>query len=351
MTSIFKSLWGRILIGIVVLLIAVRIALPIVVLKKLNDYLSGFSPVYSIHINDLRVSLLRMAYSFEDATAIYKKDKSQFFKVESIDVSIAWRELFKGRISTDIAVNGGEFVLTKALLEGSKDPKAKPKDSAKDAAGTLFPVRVSLIEIHNSAFDFADLVKLQPASRWRVSEIEGKVFNFTPTPTEPITFLTVQGTLLDSARFKAVGKLKKLDKPLAWKIDTELRQFDLVATNPILMKELPFTFTAGKLDMYSELRSQNGKFEGYVKPFMNHVTVLPKDNKYAGVKHFLFEIVGAVANVILRRSDDKVLATRVAFHEEDGKMKVDTGQAVSKAIKNGFSEPLKPGIEDSLDLK
>ena len=352
MSSNRKKVGIGILVALLVLLICVRLVLPGIILKKLNNYLATFSPVYSLHIGDLNLSFLTMSYEFENADAFYKKDGHNFFKVESLQVSIAWRELLRARILTDVRVSGGNFTLSKALIEGSKTPEAKPKEKANEAAGKLFPVRIALVEIHSSAFDFADFVSQAPATRWRVSEIEAKILNLNPTPHEPLTFFTAQGTLLDSAKFKVAGKAKRLEKPLAWKLDTEIHDFNLVNANPMLMHELPFTFREGKLDVYSELRSQNGLLEGYVKPFLKNVSVLPANDKYKNLRHFAYEVIGALANVILRKSDDKSVATRIAFHREpDGHLKVDTGQAISKVIQHGFEKGLSPSIEDSLDLK
>ncbi len=350
---LFNSWPKKIAWGFLILLIAVRLLLPPFVLRHLNSYLATFSPVYSLHIQALDISIFRMSYEFENATGVYKKDGQEFFKVESVDVAISWHELLRARVLTNVTVNGGTFVLTKVLFEGAKEPEAKTKEKASEAASKLFPVRIAVIELHNSAFDFADLVKENPAKRWHVSEIEGRVLNFNPTESQPVTFFTAQGTLLDSAKFKIAGQARRLEKPLAWKVDTEIREFDLVASNPMLMVKLPFSFTKGKLDLYSELRSQHGELDGYIKPFLRNVTVLPKDNDYKGVRHFAYEIVGAFANVVLRRSSDKTVASRIAFHEEKGeKFTVDTGDAIKSTLKHGFTDAtVKPGLDDSLPLK
>ena len=335
-----------------ILIVFIRIILPPIVLRRLNLYLATFSPIYALHIQDLSISVFRMAYQFENATGIYKKDGQKFFSVESVDVSISWAELLRGRVLTNVDINAGTFVLTKVLFEGAKQPESKTKEKAREAASKLFPVRIAVVEFHNSAFDFADLLKASPATRWHVSEIQGKVLNLNPTPSQPLTFFAAQGTLLDSAKFKIAGHAKRLDKPLGWKVDTEIRDFDLVAANPMLMIELPFSFTKGKLDLYSELRSQHGVMDGYIKPFLKNVTVLPKDNDYKGLQHFAYEIVGAFANVVLRKSSDKTVASRIAFHEEKGeKFKIDTGDAIKSTLKHGFTDQsVKPGLDDSLSL-
>lgn len=336
-----------VLLALVVLLIIARAILPSIILSRLNTYLATFSPVYSIHVGDLDLGFLTFSYSFQNLEAHYKKDGHKFFDVKNIRVQLSLRELLHARILTNVRVDEGKFVLTKALLKGSKEPEAHPKESAKKASDKLFPVRIAVVEIHNSSFDFADFIQQDPQLRWRVTDIEAKAFNINPLPANPYTSFDVRGKFLGDSTFKLAGKAKRLETPLAWKVDAEMKNFDLVVANPMLLADLPLTFTRGKLDLYSEVKSQKGELSGYVKPFFKDVAILNKNEHYKGVKHFLYEIAGAFANFLLKNKD-KVTATKIAFHEQGGHIKIDTGDAVKTAIQNGFSKPLTPGTDDSV---
>ncbi len=347
-----KKIWLGSLVGaFVVLALFIHVVLPPFLLKEVNSHMKTFSPVYAIHVGSLDISILRMAYRFNDMEAKFKKDGSTFFHIDSVDVSIAWRELFHGRVLTDVVANGGWFFLTKNLIEGSKTPEAKPKEDAKHVAKKLFPVRVARIELHESTFEFADLIGQPEVKRWRVSGLEGKILNINPTPNNPFTFFNLKGNMLDSAVLKLAGKAKSLEEPLAWKVDAEIHDFDLVAANPLLLKLVPLTFTAGRLDAFSEIRSQHGNLQGYVKPFFKKVHVLSAKEHYHGFKHFAIEIATALANVVLRDSQDKVVAAKIPFHREGDSLKIDKKDALATAVKNGFKEPLSPTIEDNLSLQ
>lgn len=327
-----------------------HLVLPPIILGRLNAYLADFSPVYSIQIKGLDLSFVRMAYRFEKLEAKYKKDGHTFFTLDTLDVSVAWRELLTGRVLTDIVADGGEFFLTRQLVAGS-GKEAQPKEKAREAADALFPLRIARIEVTNSSFEFGDFVAQKTETRWRVSNIDGKILNFNPRPNQPLTFFTVQGALFDNSKFKVAGTAKRLDEPMAWKADYELREFNLVSANPMLLRQVPFTFTSGHLDLYGEAKSEGGVLRGYVKPFLRSVAVLKTDEHFVNAKHFFVEIIGALGNVILRRSDNKSVATRVAFSNEGGKFRTDNGQAIESLIEHGFGEPLVPGIENSLTLE
>jgi len=342
----------KLALAFVAILVVIRILAPAIILKKLNAHLAGFSPVYFIHIADLDLSLIRGAYRFEGVTAQLKEKKTDFLSVEKIDVSVAWRELFRGRILTDIDVEAADFTLSRELIEGSRAPTAEPEAKARDAAATLFPVRIERIVIRDSSFHFAQLMGDPEGKQWRISSIEGSVVNFTSTPNVPFALYSLNGTVLDSSSFKAVGKLNRQKTPMQWELDAEIREFDLVAANPILKRQVPFTFTKGKLDAFAEVISVDGKMKGYIKPFFKKVDVVANKEKFVSLKHFAVEIIGALANLVMRKSDDKSTAVRVPFATgPDGGLKVETSRILPTAIQYGFDGGLQPGIEDQINLE
>jgi hypothetical protein len=347
MRSLLKMSKTKVVILVlVVALIIFRAVLPSIILSRLNNYLAEFSPVYSIHIGNLDLGLLTFSYTGHNAEAFYKKDGHRFFVVKKTRVQISFSELLHGRILTNVRVDDAKFVLTKALFKGSKDPDAKPKETAKKASEKMFPLRIAYVEVHDGDFDFADFVDQDKDMRWRVTDIEAKVLNINPLPENPYTTFDLHGKFLDSSPFKLTGKAKRLETPIAWKTDFEMKDFDMVIANPMLLKDLPLTFTKGKLDLYSEVKSEHGQISGYVKPFLKNAAVL-KNEKYVSVKHFLNEILSAFANWLLQNSNG-VTATKISFHEEGGHLKVDTGKAIQKAIENKLEKPLTPGTDDSV---
>lgn len=342
---------GILALIVVVYLLLVKLVLPPIILKSLNEKLNTFSPVYSVHIERLELSPITMSYRFENASATFKKDNHVFFNIESIQVSIAWREIFRGRILTNVVADGGTFYLTEALIKGSNTPEAKPKEDAQEVANQLFPIRIAAVLLHRSSFQFSRLLGEAEDVRWTISSIEGHLLNLTPTEKNPLTFFNLQGTTLDSARMKISGQAKRLDKPLAWKTDLELRDFNLTAANPMLLRLVPLDFTSGHLDMYSEVLSQKGKMTGYVKTFFKKLKVIDRSQGFLGLKHFAVEVLTALSNAILRRSEDKVLAAKVPFRQVNGNLKVETGGAISSAIEHGFGTPMEKGLEESLKLE
>lgn len=323
------------------LLVAIRLVMQPIIHKQLNSFLSQFSPELTFHIDDLDIHLIRGAYVFESVTGKIKESKHQFLSIEKVDTSIAWRELFKGKVVTDIEVTGLDFSYSKALKEVlAKTPK---KEDAKEAKDKLFPVDVVRLDIQNSSLK---LDKFPAFTR-----IEGRVTNLLADKDNPLSFLNLKATAFGHSVIKLAGQLKTLEKPMAWSMDGELQGFDLTEANQFLKEKVPLTFTKGKLDVYAEAKSEEGIVEGYVKPFMKNVDIMKVEEHLKGAKHWFIEVIAAIGNLILRTSDKKSVATLIPFTMDKSGVHVDKGKALSKALQHGFEQKLSPGIEDRLKIE
>lgn len=334
-----------------VLLLVARMALVPVAQKELNQFLATFSPTLEFHMNDLDVHVIRGAYSFEGITGKVKGQKKEFLRIEKVDVSMAWREIFKGKIVTDIEVIGPDFSYTKALNKAFADASKNKKD-ADTAKEKLFPVKIERVDVKNGNVTLDDYPGLDEKSKFKVTDIEGRITNLTPEKKFPLSFFNVQAKLFGQSLVKTTGHLNSLTKPIAWDVDGELRQFDMTSANKFLKRKVPLTFTKGKLDVYAEAESKKGAVEGYVKPFLENIDVVKTDEKFKGPKHWAIEVVTALGNLILRASDKpKSVATKIPFSMDKSGVHVDSGEALTKAIQHGFEQKLKPGIENKYDLE
>lgn len=334
-------------LAIFAVLLLVRIIAQPLIFKKLNQFLATFSPVYSLHVDDLDISLIRGAYRFEGVTGKLKSNDHRFLDAKSIDVSIAWRALFQGRILTDINIDELNLIYSKELL--GKADASRDKGDAKEVKETLFPVKLESLDIKDSSIVLADYRGLKKDEPMKLSNINGRVTNVTPQKDFPLSFLNLRANILGSSDLKATGQLNTLAEPLSWNMDTEIHNFEMNHLNHILREELPLTFTSGTLDLYAEAKSENGVIRGYAKPFVKDLDVMTSE-KLKGVKHWFYEIISAVGNLFLRRSDSKTVATRIPF-VYDKEFKIETGEAIGVAIENGWSKELAPGIEGKYELK
>lgn len=346
-----KTRTKKIILGVVLVLVAVRVALPSIILSETNKFLATFSKEYTLHIDDLDLAILRGAYRFEGVTGKMHKYKEPFLNLDRIDISLAWRELLKGKLQTDIVIDGMKFLMSTELLNVVKGNKDTSKKDAKNAGDKLFPMEVSRMDIKNSELQVGDVEGLPPELRWRVSQIEGRLTNAVPSKEDPISLITLKGALFDTSDLKVLAQYKALETPVAWYSAIELRNFELPNANELLKRKVALTFKAGSLDLYGEVKGENDKIEGYIKPFMKKADIVGDTKDFSTLKHFGIEVATAAANIILRTTSQHVVATKVDFSYENSKFDWNASKAISEAVKNGFQSKLEPGIENQYGLK
>ncbi|HXH32639.1 MAG TPA: DUF748 domain-containing protein [Bacteriovoracaceae bacterium] len=329
------------------LLVARMIAEPII-LKNANKFLATFSPEMSFHIDDLDFRFIRGAYGFTGITGKLKENGKEFMNLKDLDVSMAWREIFKGRIVADVVVADLDFSYSQGLKAAAD--KMTNKGDQKQAKEKLIPFKVERVDIKDSKVTLNDYRGLKEGEKFKITDITGTMTNLTPNEKFPLSFFNVHASVMGSSNVKSTGNLNILAKPPKWDVDGELLNFDLTSANQFLKNKVPLTFTKGKLDVYAEAKSEKGKVEGYIKPFMKNLDIMKSEESFKGIKHWGIEVLTALGNLVLRASDTKSVATKIPF-SYDGELKVDSGEALSKAIQHGFEQKLSPGIENRYELE
>ena len=346
MQSFYKEKKFYIPATIVVILIIFRILLPQILLYQANKYLSEFSPTYYLHMEDLDISILRGAYRFEKVIGKLKGEEKQFVSISSVDVSIAWRELLKGKVVTDVVTENVDFLFLKDMSKLNP-----PKKEAKDVKDTLFPVKVETVDLRNARIVFEEYPALNDDSRLKIEKINGRITNLTPDEQDKISNFNLGASIQGSSELVFIGSLNLMKKPMLWDVDIEMKDFNLPSLNAVLKRNLPLTFTKGKMDLFAEAQNDSsGKIKGYIKPFLRDIDVIANKEHFVGIKHFFIEVFTALGNLILRDSKTHTVATYVDF-SYDKKFDISTGQGIENAISNGFKEKLKPGIEDKYKMK
>ena len=137
-----------IFVSILILLVIIRLVLPFVVLRLVNDRLTKIKGYYG-HVVDIDIALIRGAYQL-DSIYLNKVDtisnrQTAFFSASVIDLSVEWKALFKGSIV-------GEIIIEKPVITFTKDkvePKSVREDSSsfKDLKDDLMPLQINRVEI------------------------------------------------------------------------------------------------------------------------------------------------------------------------------------------------------------
>jgi len=130
-----------------------------------------------------------------------------------------------------------------------------------------------------------------------------------------------------------------------------MNAFNLKKLNDFFIVYGPFTFTQGKLSLFSEVATREGKIKGYVKPFFKDVKMIANQERFVSAKHGIFEILMGLTNIILRNPGPDATATKLEFEGAIKSPDVNVWGAVWASLKNAFGTAIEPKIENNIDIK
>jgi hypothetical protein len=141
--------------SILLLLLAVRIALPYILLRLVNKELQNI-PGYSGHVDDIDVALIRGAYKIKSIKLEKTGGKVPvpFFSAPLIDLSIQWASLFHGRLVGKIEVDQPILNFVKGPTEATSQTKID--SSWTDVVKKLMPLKLNKFEIVEGQIHYRD---------------------------------------------------------------------------------------------------------------------------------------------------------------------------------------------------
>ncbi|MGC4073383.1 MAG: DUF748 domain-containing protein [Nibricoccus sp.] len=346
----FRRSW-HILLVVVIVLVAVRVSLSYAIKALINQRLEKI-PEYAGHVEDIDLAVWRGAYQLEGVEILKTTGQTRepFFKAEKIDFSLAWRDLFRGRFVGDFALEKGELVVVNGPTEESSQKEVVDK-RWQDAIGDIFPIEITRLEIKDSRVRFVDnnadpkvdieldgLQVVAKGLRNRPSEKRG------PLPAE----IELTAKTIGSGDLRVFGGLDVLAEQPRFKLNLELVNVDLTALNDFLLAYGNVDVASGDFQLFLEVAAADGKYEGYVKPFFDHLDFKNVEDKSKPVTQRLWEnIVSGLSKLLKNKPRDQV-ATRIPFSGEFGKTDVGILATIGNLIRHGFGRALSERLEGEI---
>ncbi|QDK36306.1 DUF748 domain-containing protein [Bdellovibrio sp. NC01] len=349
LSRVSKTVWI-----IILLLVGIRILLPYGCKYAINWYLGNKMESYKGHIDDFDLALYRGAYQIQDLK-IWKKTltpKNSFVEVKNIDLSLAWRALFKMKLLGDLEIDGAKIDLVDSDNKKKKQ-LGKGEEDWKTIVGKLVPIelesfKMTRSELHLINRDFKAPVDVV------LDRIEIHATNIKNTDDSkevlPST-VTASARLMKNAPVHADAKINLISKVPAFEAKLKMDKLDLTKLNDFFLAYGPFTFTSGKFSIYSEVTTKDNKIKGYVKPFFENIDVISDQEHFDSAQRFFNEVGLAMANLILRNRNNKTVATKIEFEGASHGPDVDKWGAVWTSLRNGFVEALRKTLDNTISIK
>lgn len=340
------------LLALVVVLIAVRLALPYGVERYVNGKLQQLDS-YRGHIGDVDIHLWRGAYSI-DAIEIVKIGAARpvpFFKAERLNLSVEWRSLLRGSL-----VSEAEFLAPELNLVNAKSKEGSQLGSEENwnaRLEELFPFRFNTVQVVNGTIRFlAPGISAKDAITAR--HVQGSVSNLTnvvDSGKRTFAGFEIKGDVLDGAPAAVKGSVDAFAAQPTFDVNLEVKKVQLPQVNPWLREYIKADAEAGKFELYLELAAADGRFAGYAKPILQDVDLYRSGEEEQSPLRRLWEGFLDFAANALENPDAEQVAARIPFSGTVQNPDSSVLATIASVLRNAFVGAFARSLEGSITLR
>jgi Domain of Unknown Function (DUF748) len=336
--------------SILVLLIALRIALPYILLNLVNKELSHI-PGYSGHVDDIDVALIRGAYKIKRIKLEKTGGKVPvpFFYADLVDLSLQWASLFHGRIVGKIEVDQPILNFVKGPTETTSQTKIDK--SWTEVVKKLMPLKLNKFEINEGEIHYRDFHSKPTFDIYTKNvHILAENLSNAEKSKEVLPSSVIASADVYGGKATASMKMDALAKFPTFDGNAKLVGLNLTNLNNFIDAFAKFDIKSGEISIYTEAAAKDGKITGYTKPIIKDLKVLNwEKDKDKPLKIAYEAVVEAIAWIFKNHNKDQ-LATKVEFEGNIKKPDVDIWNVIGEVLNNAFIQALYPSLENSVSL-
>lgn len=338
-------------VAIVILVVGVRLALPYIIRDQINNRLKEI-PGYRGAVAKVTLSLWRGAYTL-DGISIYKEnghEEDPFFLAKYIDFSISWPDLFHGKVVSRIHVDHGQLTFVKGPT-----PQTTQKATDKrwqSVIEDIFPIEIQHLQISHGLIRYIDDTR-HPRVDLFVRNVEAVATGLRNRPNETKqefpAHIQVAGDSLGGGHLDVLLQAEPLANKPHFHLSVKLTHVNLPALNDSLKSVANVEVKRGTFEMVLEMAGRDGAFQGYMKPFFNHLDFKTRQDKKGDLGAELWEkLVSGLAWLVKNRPRNQV-ATRIPFQGEFGDSQIGLWATIRNLFHHGFIRAFNPVIENSVN--
>jgi hypothetical protein len=340
--------------SIIVVLVAIRIALPGLVKNYVNKKLNEL-PGYTGHVQDIDIHLFRGAYVIKGLVLKKKKDplKYPFLQIVHTDLSIEWNALFKGKLVGKVIMDQPTIYIVAEVEDLSKEPS---KDSWSKTVKAIMPITINRLQVNEGKFAYLDFQK-KPNVNLHIEHMQLTALNLAnvqkasnPLPSK----VTLTGTSLGNGHLRADMMVNVLKDIPDFDLGMQFTDINMLSLNSFLEANVKFDIERGNLNIFGKLKMTDGQIDGYVKPFIKNLKVLnvKKDIKKKGgiLRVVKKAVVGLFAKAV-ENPKTKKIATVVPIKGNVKDIKTSGWQTFLGVLKNAFIKALHESIQSDINTR
>ncbi len=337
---------------LLVLLIAIRIALPTIVTKYVNKTLSNLDG-YTGSISDVDLFLYRGAYQICDlrVEVVNNEVKEPFVDIPLIDLSVEWKSIFKGAIV-------GEVEVYDPMINFAFGPTEAQSQTGETVdwvqiVQDLMPININRFEVVNGDINLMN-VSTSPDINARFQDLDLEILNIRNVETKEVDLpsdITLTGRSSFGGKIAFNAKADLIKEFPDFNYDARIEGVDLTKFNAVSKEIAGVTIEKGVLDVYSEMVGKDKKLEGYVKPLLHDVSIFSwkeKDRSFGEAIKELFVEAGQEL-VENRKGWDELTATRVPISGNIDAPSTEVWSTIVNLLVNAYIDRFKGVLDGSIE--
>jgi hypothetical protein len=345
-----RSKTFKIIITIVIILIALRLALPYVLLHY-AEYRINKIPEYHVRIGDIDVHLWRGSYTIKAIRLdkINSKIPVPFFSADAVDLAVDWRALLTGAFVAQLALDhpSVNFVV---------DPKGQNEQTSidkqwQDAVAALFPFNFNKIVVEDGSLHFRSFTSDPPFDLYlkNINARLDNIRNITAKLENKLSSsLTLTANTMDGADVQGELHFDPLTKQPTFELKASVEQMRIKEANNFLRHYVKFDVESGLFSLYVEAAAANGKINGYAKPIIKDLKVT-KENM--GPIEALYKGALQVATKILENPNKKTVATRIVIKGNIDDPDTSLWSIIGNLLHHAFIQALLPQLDHNIHVQ
>lgn len=351
MNKFFKKLrtslrlTSLILLMIVTLLIATRLALPSFLIWHVNHILARI-PDYTGTIKDIDVSLIRGAYVIKELKLLKTNGQvpTPFFAVNEADLSVEWKAFFNGKVVGELNLAGAELNFVQGPSQANSQTSIS--DEWLRVVKDLFPLRINRFEAENSSIHFRNLHS-DPKVNVVLSNLHliGTNLSNSRTPSKGLNAkINGSGFIEGKAPVKIQSTLDPSAATPRFEAELSMTKLPLTALNDYLRAYGNFDVEGGTIELYAAASARDGTLKGQIKPLAYDIKIFKSKTDNDSMMGFIWEALVAVASEIFENQRHQQLATVIEFEGKFDDPETSYWEIFFETVRNAFVKALKPGI-------
>jgi len=341
----------KIFIGIVILLVAVRIALPFYIKDYVNKVLQDIEG-YEGSIDGVGLSLIRGAYQIHglELFSVEKDIKTPFVKIETIDISLEWKALLNRAIV-------GEIILQSPELNFAAGPDEEVQSGEEndwtETITDLLPLQINRFEIANGKVAYIDEYADPQVNLYfsQLNALATNLSNATSSSVDLPSHITVTSSSIGEGKFSAEMDMNLLKKVPDFDLNLSLEEVNIPSLNDFFKAYANVDAESGGFSFYTEVALIDQQLDGYFKPLTDDLRILKwkeEEEKFWGKA---WEALIGLAGNLLENPRKNQIGTKVPVSGKIEDTKVGTWKAIFRLFKNAYFKPLQNQIDQTIEVK